>query len=157
MARIVLPLVSCLVVPCLTLNTALANATEDAVGDSDANEALSVCNARPRYGAIVRQVGEASFVEGELLVSSRLNHISDMENNIVEVLRLGINVLAHIREVSGNLSELDRLNLAKLANDCSFIYFLLIEEMSTEFLNKLNLGNRYEMAERWNKAVKAAV
>ena len=96
MARIVLPLVCCLVVPCLTLNTALANVTETAVGDSDANEALFVCNARPRYGAIVRKVGEAIFVEGELMVSSRLNHISDMENNIVEVLRLGINVLSHI-------------------------------------------------------------
>ena len=157
MARIVLLIVCCLVVPCLTLNTALANVTETAVRDSDENEALSVCNARPRYGAIVRKVGEASFVEGELLVSSRLNHISDMENNIVEVLRLGINVLSHIRQVSSNLSKLDRLNLAKLANDCSFIYFLLIEEMSSEFLNKLNLGNRYQMAERWNKAVKAAV
>ena len=145
MARIVLLIVCCLVVPCLTLNTALANVTETAVRDSDENEALSVCNARPRYGAIVRKVGEASFVEGELLVSSRLNHISDMENNIVEVLRLGINVLSHIREVSSNLSKLDRLNLAKLANDCSFIYFLLIEEMSLEFLNKLNLGNRYQL------------
>ena len=118
---------------------------------------LPSCRVQPRYGAIVTLIGRASFVEGHLRVQATLNQIQDRENAIVNILRMGIEILSHIRTISHSLTYLDRMNLYKLANECTFLYFLILENMSESFIRKLGLGNREQMQDRWTTAVEDSI